>query len=67
MTVERHATAGRQLLTLERRRLSDEEEQWIARQLARAPSADPARQRIEQLLALPPDRVADARSEPRAS
>lgn len=51
-----------------RHRLSKEEEAWIARQLVKAPSlAEPTRRRIEQLLALPPDRGADVRNEPRAS
>ena len=68
MSGKRDAAAGRRLPTAERRRLSDEEEEWIARQLAKAPSlADPVRRRIEQLLVLPPDRGAEIRNEPRAS
>ena len=68
MSGKRDAAAGRRLPTAERRRLPDEEEEWIARQLAKAPSlADPVRRRIEQLLMLPPDRGAEIRNEPRAS
>ena len=68
MSGKRDTAAGRRLPIVERRRLSDEEEEWIVRQLAKAPSlADPARRRIEQLLALPPDHGADIRNEPRAS
>ena len=61
------ATSSR-LPVVERHRLSDEEEAWIALQLAKAPSLDePQRRRIERLLALPPDHRADIRNEPRAS
>jgi hypothetical protein len=68
MSGERNTAAGRHPPAADRRRLSDEEEEWIARQLAKAPSlAGTARRRIEQLLALPPDRGADIRNEPRAS
>lgn len=68
MSGKRDTAAGRRLPIVERRPLSDEEEEWIVRQLAKAPSlADPARRRIEQLLALPPDHGADIRNEPRAS
>jgi hypothetical protein len=68
MSGKRDTAVGRHLPTAERRRLSDEEEEWIARQLAKAPSlADSVRRRIEQLLALPPDCDADIRNEPRAS
>jgi hypothetical protein len=68
MNDKRDTAAGRHLPTAERRRLSDEEEEWIARQPAKAPSlTDTARRRIEQLLALPPDHGADIRNEPRAS
>jgi hypothetical protein len=60
--------AGRHLPTAERRRLSDEEEEWIARQLEKAPPlCDASRRKIEQLLAFSPDHVADIRNEPRAS
>jgi hypothetical protein len=53
---------------VDRHRLSDEEEAWIARQLATAPPIDEsARRRIEQLLALPPDRLDAVRDEIRAS
>jgi hypothetical protein len=53
---------------VDRPRLSDEEEAWIARQLASAPPIDDsARRRIEQLLALPPDRLDAGRGEKRAS
>ena len=52
----------------ERLGLSDEEEFWIARQLEKAPPlCDASRRKIEQLLAFPPDHVADIRNEPRAS
>ncbi len=68
MSGKRDTAAGRLLPTAERRRLSDEEEEWIGRQLAKAPSLpDPARRRIEELLALPPHHGADIRNEPRAS
>lgn len=68
MSGKRDTAPGRHLPTAERRRLSDEEEEWISRQLAKAPSlAGTARRRIEQLLALPPDHGADIRDEPRAS
>lgn len=68
MSGKRDSVAGRHLPTAERRRLSDEEEEWIARQLAKAPSlADPARRRIEQLLALPSEHGDDLCTEPRAS
>jgi hypothetical protein len=61
------ATSSR-LPVVERHRLSDEEEAWIARQLAEAPSlAEPTRRRIEQLLALPPDGVDVVGVEVRAS
>jgi hypothetical protein len=68
MSGKRDTAVGRHLPTAKRRRLSDEEEEWIARQLAKAPSlADSVRRRIEQLLALAPDCDADIRNEPRAS
>ena len=68
MSGKRDTAVGRHLPPAERRRLSDEEEEWIARQLAKAPSlADSVRRRIEQLLTLPPDCGADIRNEPRAS
>jgi hypothetical protein len=68
MSGKRDTAVGRHLPTAERRRLSEEEEEWIARQLAKAPSlADSVRRRIEQLLALPPECDADIRNEPRAS
>lgn len=68
MRGERDTGAGRHLPDVERRRLSDEEEGWIVRQLEKAPPLDDAaRRRIEQLLALPPDHGADIRNEPRAS
>lgn len=52
----------------QRRRLSHEEEAWIARQLEKAPPlGEPARRRIEQLLALPPDRIDVVGIEVRAS
>jgi hypothetical protein len=68
MSGKRDTAAGRHLPTAERRRLSDEEEEWIARQLAKAPPlCDASRRKIEQLLAFTPDHVADTRNEPRAS
>jgi hypothetical protein len=60
--------ASQRRRAVDRHRLSDEEEAWIARQLASAPPIDDsARRRIEQLLALPPDRLNAGRSEKRAS
>jgi hypothetical protein len=51
-----------------RRRLSDEEEAWIARQLEKAPPLGSGpRRRIEHLLAFAPDHVRGKRVEPRAS
>lgn len=60
--------AERRLPAVKRRRLSDEEEEWIARQLETAPPlTDSGRRRIEQLLALPPDNLDVVRVEVRAS
>jgi hypothetical protein len=68
MSGKQDTAASRHLPIAERLRLSDEEEEWIARQLSKAPSlAGPARRRIEQLLALPPEHRANLHDEPRAS
>lgn len=58
MRGRRGEDASSRLPVVERHRLSDEEEAWIARQLLKAPSlSELTRRRIEQLLALPPDGV----------
>jgi hypothetical protein len=60
--------ASQRRRAVDRRCLSDEEEAWIARQLATAPPIDDsARRRIEQLLALPPDQLSVGQDEMRAS
>jgi len=68
MRGQRDTAAGRHLPNVERHRLSEEEELWIARQLRKAPPlGDAARRRIEQLLALPPEQSDAVRREMRAS
>lgn len=60
--------ASQRQRAVDRHRLSDEEEVWIARQLETAPPIDDsARRRIEQLLALPPDQPKARRGAMRAS
>ncbi|MDT4912510.1 MAG: hypothetical protein QOD97_3916 [Mycobacterium sp.] len=68
MRGKRDTAPGLHLPDVERHRLSDEEELWIARQLEKAPPlGDAARRRVEQLLALPPERSDAVRREMRAS
>lgn len=50
--------SSRRMAASGRQRLSDQEEAWIARQLANAPPLGAVtRHRIEELLSLPPDHL----------